>query len=71
MKSVLCQTEVRCKILYPSRSCVFKGTALISKNFKPLIKGHDNDREGISGRYNAVCAIISRYGSQHEGNLRF
>ena len=71
MKSVLCQIEVRCKILYPSRSCVFKGTALVSKTLKPLIKGHDNDHEGIRGSCNAACAILNEYGSQYEGNLRF
>ena len=68
MKSLWCQIEVRCKILCPSRSCLFKGTALDSKTFKPFVKGLDNDRRG---HYNALCAIINGYGSQHEGNLRF
>ena len=50
---------------------MFKGTALVSKTLKPLIKGHDNDHEGIRGSCNAACAILNEYGSQHEGNLRF
>ena len=50
---------------------MFIGTALVSNTFKPLIKGHDNDREGIGGSCNAACAILNEYGSQYEGNLRF
>ena len=52
-------------------SYVFVGTVLVSKTIKPFVKGLDNDCERIRGCCNFACAIINKYGSQHEGNLRF